>query len=489
MSANNFEQELEQRLAQLQMKPSDGVWQKLEAGLQRKKRRRAFFLFFLAALLCTGGGYGIWMQSGHPANQLVNTSPENTMPGSNEPATGNKAVKGNDNETVNTITDKVEIKTIPADNNPAIPGLINNTVTTTTATNTQHHKAQTKYFKQPALKPVPVKEGALRNNKNNIPVPGNTGDLTDAENATRVVNNDLVAVRQYRLINAGEFADRKYTGLNDTDQVTTLLPDAAKFPQPVNTKEPIIQKVKQKYPFYWGVEVLAGVSGSVEKKEPFGKSAAQMDAINSPNPNPNPSYYNASSPLLNNTAIWESQNVHRASTSHSFGVVGYKQFTKRSAVSFGVSYQYLSTATKVGDSATTVNSNNTMRTYYSGGVMKNYINKFHFINIPVTHHLILNRNENMPFSWDLGMSVSQLLSTNALVMSSYLGGSLHEDKQAFTKTHFFIHTGLTIGLANNKNRLWQLGPVVSYGLNKIGQEKSDDKNFWQVGIKLRCLLR
>ncbi len=485
MSANNFEQELEQRLAQLQMKPSDGVWQKLEAGLQRKKRRRAFFLFFLAALLCAGGGYGIWMQSGQPANELVHTKPAASIPVSNEPATGNTIVKGNDNETVNTVTDKEKIKTIPA-----VPGVINDQVIVTT--NLPQDQALTKHVKQPAQKQVPVSDGNSRSNNrnNNIPVPGNTGDLTDAENTTAFVNNDSVALPQYRLINAGEFADRMYTGLNDTDQVTTLLPDPAKFPQRVNTNEPVIQKTKQKYPFYWGVEVLAGVSGSVEKKEPFGKSAAQMDAINSPNPNPNPSYYyNASSPLLNNTAIWESQNVHRASTSHSFGVVGYKQFTKRSAVSFGVSYQYLSTATKIGDSTTTVNTNNTMRTYYSGGEMKNYINKFHFINIPVTHHLILNRNENMPFSWDLGMSASQLLSTNALVMSSFLGGSLHEDKQAFTKTHFFIHTGLTIGLTNNKNRLWQLGPVVSYGLNKIGQEKSDDKNFWQVGIKLRCLLR
>lgn len=482
MSANNFEQELEQRLAQLQMKPSDGVWQKLEAGLQRKKRRRAFFLFFLAALLCAGGGYGIWSQSGQHTNDLVHTKPAVTVPVPNESATGNTVVKGNDNdnETVNTVTDKEKIKTTPAPN----PQVINNTVTPKAQDNQLH----TKIVEQSKLKPAPSNDAISRDNNINIPVPGNKRDVTESENTTAVVNNDSVALQQYRLINAGEFADRNYTGLNDTDQVTTLLPDPAKFPQPVNANEPVIQKAKQKYPFYWGVEVLAGVSGSVEKKEPFGKPAAQMDVVNSPNPNPS-YYYNASSPLLNNTAIWESQNVHRASTSHSFGVVGYKQFTKRSAVSFGVSYQYLSTATKVGDSTTTVNSNNTMRTYYSGGEMKNYINKFHFINIPVTHHLILNRNENMPFSWDLGMSASQLLSTNALVMSSFLGGSLHEDKQAFTKTHFFIHTGLTIGLTNNKNRLWQLGPVVSYGLNKIGQEKSDDKNFWQVGIKLRCLLR
>ncbi len=486
MSANNFEQEVEQRLARLQMKPSDGVWQKLEAGLQRKKRRRTFFLFFLAALLCAGGGYGVWMQSGLNNKELADTKPVTTVPGSNDPATANTVVKENDHETVNTVTQEEKIKTIPSD--PAVPGVIHQPVTITR--NVRQDQAVTKKIKQPTLKQVPVSHHTSHsnNNNNNIAVPDNKGDVTDAGNTTVFVNNDSAALQQYRLINAGAFADRIYAGLNDTDQVNALLPDPAKFPQRVSTHEPVIQKAKQKYPFYWGVDVLAGVSGSVEKKEPFSKPA-QTDMINSPNPNPSMGYYNASSPLLNNTAIWESQNVHRASTSHSFGVAGYKQFTKRSAVSFGVSYQYLSTATKVGDSTTTVNSNNTMRTYYSGSEMKNYINKFHFINIPVTHHLILNRNENMPFSWDLGMSASQLLSTNALVMSSYLGGSLHEDKQAFTKTHFFIHTGLTIGLTNNKNRLWQLGPVVSYGLNKIGQEKSDDKNFWQVGIRLRCLLR
>jgi hypothetical protein len=495
MSANNFEQEVEQRLAQLQLMPSDGVWQKLEAGLQKKKRRRAFFLYFLTALLCTGGGYLLWTQSADKTDNTQTLVQSTTAPTPSGAVADSGKIKVETNPVVTTgeaiengtATPAVENNTLVTDK-PAVttidgvqPGINNNNkdnngLIVSRKKNTNERK-QIPRLTGNTKRPESV--SSIANIDSYVAETGNKPELNKTDN---IVDNSNK--QHHVLVNASGETDRTYRVLPDTSDIAAFAINNIPSPLLTGNNELAANKTKRRYPFYWGVEVLAGVSGSMEKKELASKATA-MDA----SPVMNSGSYTNTSPFVNNAAIWESQNVHRASTAHSFGLVGYKQFTKRNAVSFGLSYQYLSTATKVGDSATTVNSNNTMRTYYYGREMKNYINKFHFINIPVTHHLILNKNENMPFSWDLGMSVSQLISTNALITSSYLGGSLHKDKHAFTRTHFFVHTGLTIGLTNNKNSIWQLGPVVNYGFNKIGRYEGDDKNFWEVGIKLRYLLR
>lgn len=488
MSANDFEKEVEQRLAQLQLKPSDGVWQKLEAGLQRKKRRKTFFLFFLTALLCTGGGYWMWTQSDvntHDTTGIVTTGTIKdttvVVPKiiKEEPAPENKKSTVNVSDNPNDLVIKMDEPQTPSINTKALTGRKNKrsqqvVVTPFKATGS----------KRKTVSPE-MNAGVDNNSKTPVATADDIAGITfNQETDTTGFLLDDKLVKQRHLINAGDINNRSYALLNTEGERTIGSLHEGSLPLRVEAKESIITNTQKKYPFYWGIEVMAGVSGAMEKREPSAKSV-QMD-MNNPITS---GYYSNTSPLVSNNAVWESQSIHRASTAHSFGITAYKQLSKRNAFSFGLSYQYLSTATKVGDSALTVNGNNTMRTYYYGRETKNYTNKFHFINIPVTHHLILNKNKNMPFSWDLGMSVSRLLSTNALVTSSYLGGSLLEDKQAFTRTHFFIHTGLTIGLTNNKNSLWQLGPVLNYGLNKIGEQKGDDRNFWEVGIKLRYLFR
>lgn len=486
MLANDFEKEVEQRLAQLQMRPSDGVWQKLEAGLQKKKRRRAFFLFFLTALLCTGGGFVAWQQLNPTQPQMVNVSNTNTTNDKNKLTT--KDVAGEEDIHIITVIDTtIDSKNDVLIKPPAIPTTNDNVNTLTNKTATNNVEVAT-VNNQPKNKKIIV-----ANSNNNNKANDEMNDVAVKQVTVKddvVTNNSIIeasenkdadVITKHQLTTASNLSDKSIVNITDDNNTTDINLDIASIPQRIATQDEIVKTAKKKYPFYWGVEVMAGVSGAVDKAEGVNKNA-QLDA-------PTNNYSGSVSPMLNNRTIWESQNTHRASTAHSFGIVGYKQLTRRNAISVGLSYQYLSTISKIGDSSTTVSNSANMRTYYYGRELKNHINKFHFISVPVTHHLILNKNENMPFSWDLGASVSRLISTNALVASSYLGGSFHEDDKAFTKTHFFIHTGFTIGLTNNKNRIWQMGPVLNYGVNKIGQLKGDDKNFWEVGIKLRCLLQ
>src|ERR1044072_9415939 len=51
MSANDLETQVQQKLGELKLRPSDAVWMEVEKSIRDKKRRRGFFWLWSAALL------------------------------------------------------------------------------------------------------------------------------------------------------------------------------------------------------------------------------------------------------------------------------------------------------------------------------------------------------------------------------------------------------------------------------------------------------
>src|SRR5690242_18897209 len=59
MQENNFEKSVQQKLDELQLTPSEPVWQKVEAAIKKRRERRLVF-WLLPTLLLTGGLF--WWQ-------------------------------------------------------------------------------------------------------------------------------------------------------------------------------------------------------------------------------------------------------------------------------------------------------------------------------------------------------------------------------------------------------------------------------------------
>ena len=66
MQKNEFEKQVQQKMEELKLHPSDSVWLNIEAHISRKKRRRLAWVFFPILFMCLCGGY--WLM--HPVTKL-----------------------------------------------------------------------------------------------------------------------------------------------------------------------------------------------------------------------------------------------------------------------------------------------------------------------------------------------------------------------------------------------------------------------------------
>src|SRR5450755_2920074 len=61
MEENKFEKQVQQKMDELQIQPSDAVWEKIELQIEKKKSRRwGLIILFLLIGLILSGGYWLW---------------------------------------------------------------------------------------------------------------------------------------------------------------------------------------------------------------------------------------------------------------------------------------------------------------------------------------------------------------------------------------------------------------------------------------------
>src|ERR1019366_4224479 len=61
MEENKFEKKVQQKMDELQIQPSDAVWEKIESQIGKKKGRRwGLIILFLLIGLILSGGYWLW---------------------------------------------------------------------------------------------------------------------------------------------------------------------------------------------------------------------------------------------------------------------------------------------------------------------------------------------------------------------------------------------------------------------------------------------
>lgn len=113
MSDHEFEKQVQQKMEQLKLRPSDAVWTKVDKRIRKERRRRRVVLWLPLFLLCVvAGGYFIFENQSHnkfTASELNSTHNDNTGLNSN-----NAEKRENDNPALQTAP--VTGATTPANN-------------------------------------------------------------------------------------------------------------------------------------------------------------------------------------------------------------------------------------------------------------------------------------------------------------------------------------------------------------------------------------
>lgn len=186
----------------------------------------------------------------------------------------------------------------------------------------------------------------------------------------------------------------------------------------------------------------------------------------------------------------------KAGPGFSLGMFAKKALTRRMTISVGLNYTLYSTTHKVGkkvDSARIVRQSNadqkSIEEYFLLGNNESYNNKYHFFELPVLIETPLTRNPKIPLHWNLGFSLSRLITSNAL----HFNGSAriyYKDNNLFNRSQLNIITGLPIRFIAGKKYAFQAGPQFQYEIsNLIDKQRVGAKHFFFAGLKADFLIR
>jgi len=95
----------------------------------------------------------------------------------------------------------------------------------------------------------------------------------------------------------------------------------------------------------------------------------------------------------------------------------------------------------------------------------------------------INSSKNLIFNWNAGLSISRLLSSNALVFD-YGNQAFYNNNELFRKTQVTMLAGLNMQFALSKKSTLNLGPQLEYSLQNLLHNKSyGSQHFINYGVK------
>lgn len=538
MSDHNFEKQIQQKLDELKVPPAPSVWTSIEAQIRKDKRRRRGVIFFpVFLLLLAAGAYFTIVQPNSTQNTsasnntLTNSTQENSSTPPNAPG--------------NTITE--ETKTASKANQLTKDQVAEKTAgkparqpaTQPTSHQVPEARSKEKIGKESSVASSPSvklpssesnqdfakhrqanpKSQAGTKNKKLIAVTGSVNrsgqDVSNTVADKKEKSNSAVSSTEANNKNAddvvsGNRSQPEAMGDSQTlkpsiDPLTTSVTDSSAIAgmnksmdslsvTPTiadnKTKEKNINRSK----FQWGVIASGGISnmsdggffeGIIGSEKALVADVAPSGLNNSP-PNTGPSAVTyKSSPIEKGFAF-------------SAGVFVQKNLAKKFSISTGLQYRYYSTHIQVGsriDSSAMVQnafgSSNVYQFYRAAPIptTQQYTNQFHFIELPVIGNFQLNKSNRVPIFLNGGLSLSALVSTNALHFDSQTG-VYYKDNDLFRTLQANFSAGVAVSLWNKSKMPVHLGPQIHYGLtNLLKPEFSPSKHLFYFGLNAKVFMK
>jgi hypothetical protein len=460
MEQNNFEKNVQHKLDELKIPPSDSVWANVEKQIRKKEKDKKFILLFLLSIIfLLSASY--W---------LMNSSKNNVQ--NHKMSQFKKDSKAINNQ----------------DSSFAKPEIASGNLANIDSTSVSSGK--TKNFKPNSQNKIVEKR------KIN---PGMSDDLTSKPNQdfSKQRNNQHFPIALSKLIrkttnaeienkNESENIANNFQNHINTDSFLINLKSGKTIQKLITKNNTSPKKDSAKKPgkrWDFGVTISAGTSllGSniLERSYPAMDLNAGLPSGGISNGGGSSYYYNPS-PIKNSTAFMA-------------GVLTRKDISAKTKISVGISYKYYSFTNKVGKK---IDSILMPSQYYSANNFNNaanrsntYRNNFHYLEIPVSVNIQINKNQKLPVFWNAGIDFSELLSSNALQFKSN-PGVYYSDNSIFNKTQIGLHTGLSFTLFSQQKMPVAFGPYIYYSATSISDKGLyGAKHFSFIGIQTEILFR
>lgn len=478
---NEFEKQVQQKMEELKLVPSDPVWQKVEMQIRKKKdRRRLIFWLPLMVLLLSGA---LWVGFDQYSNNYSYTKsnsekinqPLQKQNGIDEPKEQKEQTTNESQETNLKLTV------------PLVPG--NKTFSTV-------HAGENKISGKAAiLKEAPKgtglekeilspkqKEEPVAKKDENVFLEKQTKDLEKTIGSPEL--NQQIEQKQSStdstLSLSNQTPDSVSTGETSQENNVTRI-DSTKNDSSLMQLPGIKRHAQSKWRLAFAVTGGRSGSGRLNIFKGLLGGAKSMDFTAAPSSGPG------------GTVNYPPSEVEKG-FSFSVGAELKKQLTKRTSFSTGLHYNYYNNSIQVGNKIArdTTISSYSVREYFlnsnsnfgSNAALQSYTNRYHFLSIPFIMEWQLLKKH--PLNLHTGLSLQYLLQTNGLIFD-YTKQAYFHNKNALHHIQLFSDLGLSYSFPLKKSSI-AVGPELQYSLSRL-EKNNSDYHLYRFGLKAQLKLQ
>ena len=479
MSANKFDNQVQQKMDELRLQPTAQVWEEVERRIREKKRRRVIIFWFLfAGLLISGGAW--WMLNQQDKNEIAKVA-ENKEPARTE---NKDSIKSDQQNNIsNSVIDNSEInsKTKERLTNGVSPEPAKPPTTKQRNKTKDERIAETHVFalrkRTKAIDTIPLKEKDPEQEieKNNsaivIPVP-----IKKEEEVKKQDDPDITP--------AIKASDSREPIINTDKQEIIKEADSSQIS---NSSPETDSKKNNRNKNKWetSLSVAFGTTRLTNGKiASFGEKS--FDAYSSQNTN-----MGGSGPRIS-----YADSIPLKGASLRVGASAKRNIGKKTAFSVGLNFSYYSMKQRIGsfkDSLLTVDNairSQTSNGFYRAGTSSTYRNKYYYIQTPILLHWQINKGNKLPpLIWDNGFAPSFLIGSDAVVYDRS-ARIFYKDKRVFNSFNLVYQTGLSARLFKDTKHPFDAGLYYNYHLSKLQKVDPPQYNYLSAyGIKLNWVIK
>jgi hypothetical protein len=450
MEQNNFEKNVQQKLDEFSIHPSDSVWLNVEKRIGKKRKdRKVVFIFFFLILFLLSGGY--WLLKSSKNNQQQNQLVSNV---------------GKKNSNLSAIIKNDSLLHRPAISSGIHPQKAD-------VVNTTAEKSKTSPTVQSEI--PKDKNGIGRINENQKEL---LRDEIAFESKEKILPDESTSIERLNTVeNEIENADLNNKNFQNKINLEILSNqvEPEKIKREVVSKNDSSSKKHPKHPQKnnWMLGITFSGGKSMMVHDPLALNNSSSDYFQSYPGTGSGSGGNSFSPS-------EMKN----SVAFIGGAFIEKNISAESKISLGVSYKYFSLINKVGASA-----GSALYQFSAANTINSYRNNFHFLELPVSFKFQLNNGKSLPLYWQVGMSISRLISSNALQFQSS-PGLYYNDNLMFNKTQLGLSTGISATLFAKQKIPVTIGPYFYYSATKLSDKGLyQNKHFSFIGLRTEILFQ
>jgi hypothetical protein len=441
MEENKFEKQVQQKMDELEIQPSDTVWKKIELQIEKKKSRRwGLIILFLLIGLILSGGYWLW-------NTRQQTFSER-----------NNSVKANYAKSFSQTSAKENENVQPKINSVHKPENQKNNETASVVeksddnkNNSQHYKFLTGSKTNPEINLKGKKTIVFSKKKEML------AEIT-SEKETEIIPSQLLQKQPANENTNKEPEDSIHEKINSNSLSNPVTANVTTKDNGTSKQKPAhaeAEKPLNKNKWKFGILLSGGISG-------VGNNFLALN-------NSLPEAYSTS---VNQGSTSPSQlfpSLIKSGFGFIAGVFAEKSISQKTKLISGINFKSFNTSIKLYDSAGIYRA---AAYSLSPSVNKygSYINHFNFIEVPVSIKIQIGKGKNIPLVWQGGLAVAELISSNALQINPYAGYYYYHDNSIFNKTQIGFNTGFFASLFSKQKTSVLIGPYFYYDASKIADE-------------------